>query len=164
MVTAHIDILKDQFLLDDEEKPVESTRLAIEDQGAFEFKKTTDIVLSNRFRLKNTIVHLQDHPEISYKDRVLNAARQPIYDSIAEVYFDDKILLKSNSLKQLTTSYHKDPDFWKNAGLESFEVDMIKSDANTLVCRYTFVSYNLQEYRAFEIRVDRKGETAIEQV
>lgn len=164
MVTAHLDLLNEKISSLSKEWHLKSTRPAIDIAEEFQFKKTTDTLLSNKFRLKNTLVHSRDYPDISYKDRVLKAARIPIFDSITAVYYDEQLLLKSNSLRQLTASYHKDPEFWDKAGLESFEIDMMKSNEHTLVCHYTFLSHNLEEHRTFEIRVDRQGDTVIEQV
>ena len=131
------------------------------DQYGRNFQKITDTTLSTGFHLKNYYVNTGDAPglKLNYDPRKIEFETIPVMDTILEFYYEDRLIFKEVSLKELASTSDPDKGFWSRAGLETFEVDMEQSDRDALVCRFSFLNYDSETSRNFLLYIDRQGKT-----
>lgn len=130
------------------------------------FKKVTDTLLSSGFRISYSLQ--QESPGAQKMRTVLKGAlhaqKVAVYDSIVEVSYRDRVLINPTLLRSLILKSDTEKEFWNFAGLEWFDIDMINSTEEALVCRFSYRNSLSTEHRDFVLMVDRYGKTRMEEV
>ncbi|WP_224488122.1 hypothetical protein [Robertkochia flava] len=138
--------------------------LSITDPGSFtDFVSVTDTLLSTRFHLKTYLVNTGEAPgvKLKYDPRNTVVERTPVFDTIMEFRYQDRVLFSEVSLKNLVSTSEKDSEFWNRSGLVFFEVDMINSTDERMVCRFSFRNPVVEKSRDFTLHIDSRGNTRI---